>query len=309
MRPFQVFLSYSHADEKMRERLLVHLASLQREGWIEAWHDRRILPGQEWGQEIDRNLRSADVVLLLVSADFIASDYCWDVETMSALARHEAGEALVVPIILRPSDWHSAPFGKLQALPRDGKPVTNWGNRDEAWTDVARGLRKALEDLRARRTQSEPSKPTESGTAFSGEGIQGCLIYGEKEERQVEIVARELHRRGIRIWFQKWNVIPGEQAAPVFENCLARSETAVLFVGASGMVPWQQAQYQAALHRAVEKQKRLIPVLLPDVGDEPALPPFLSTYRWVRMPQLNDREALDQLQWGITGVRPASLGF
>ena len=87
--------------------------------------------------------------MLLVSADFVASDYCYDVEMKRALERHDAGKARVIPIILRAVDWHSVPLGKLQALPKDGKPVTLWPDRDSAWNDVATGIRKVVEQLRA----------------------------------------------------------------------------------------------------------------------------------------------------------------
>ncbi len=140
----KVFVSYSHADDGLRAQLEEHFAQLRREGRIEAWTDRRIPPGGEWGAAIDEALEAAEIVLLLVSASFLDSDYCNDVELERALARHEAGTARVIPVIVRPCDWLTASFGKLQALPRDGKPVTGWEDRDEAWLDVVRGLRKQV---------------------------------------------------------------------------------------------------------------------------------------------------------------------
>jgi internalin A len=142
-KAIRLFYSYSHKDEALRDELETHLKLLQRQGLIEPWHDRRIAPGQEWKGEIDRNLERADIILLLVSADFIASDYCYDIEMTRALERYEAKEAQVIPIILRDCSWHSAPFGKLQALPKDAKAVTNSEtcySHDAAWTDVERGL-------------------------------------------------------------------------------------------------------------------------------------------------------------------------
>ncbi|MEX2247121.1 MAG: FxSxx-COOH system tetratricopeptide repeat protein, partial [Dehalococcoidia bacterium] len=147
VRPIELFYSYSHRGEDLRDELERHLKILQREGAISNWHDRRITAGREWGGEISEHLESSGIILLLVSADFIASDYCWDVEVKRAIERHEAGTARVIPVILRDCDWHSAPFGKLQALPKDGKPITSWPNRDEAFADVARGIRKAIEEL------------------------------------------------------------------------------------------------------------------------------------------------------------------
>jgi len=136
-----IFISYSHRDEKLRDELETHLKLLARLGVISTWTDRKIIPGGEWSQEIDRRMSAADIILLLVSADFIASDYCWGKELSMALLRHQNGEATVIPIMLRPCDWHGAPFGKLQGLPKGMKPVTAWDDRDSAWTDVAIGIR------------------------------------------------------------------------------------------------------------------------------------------------------------------------
>ena len=148
--PIELFISYSHKDEPLREQLGTHLSLLKRQGVIDEWHDRRIGAGQEWAGAIDEHLNHAAVILLLVSADFLASDYCYDLEMTRALERHDADDARVIPVILRPVDWRGAPFAKLQALPKDGKPVTSWPDRDEAFTDIARGIRKAVEDLRPR---------------------------------------------------------------------------------------------------------------------------------------------------------------
>ena len=141
-----VFFSYSHKDEALRDKLATHLKLLERQGVIQQWHDRQIVAGTEWKGEIDGNLEAAQIILLLISADFLASDYCYDLEMGRALERHNAGEARVIPIILRPLDnlW-KAPFGKLQALPTDGKAVTLWDNQDAAFADVAKGIRLTAE--------------------------------------------------------------------------------------------------------------------------------------------------------------------
>jgi hypothetical protein len=140
-----VFMSYSHKDESLRDQLEAHLALLKNQGLIDAWHDRRILAGAEVDDAIFEKLEAANVILLLVSSDFISSQYCYSREMMRAMERHEAGEARVVPVILRHCDWHGAPFGKLLAVPRDGKPVTAWADRDEAFADVAVQIRRTLE--------------------------------------------------------------------------------------------------------------------------------------------------------------------
>ena len=154
----RLFFSYSHKDEFFREELTNHLRILTREGVISSWHDRKIRPGDEWDHQIHAQLQTADIILLLISADFIASDYCMDIEVTTALQRHAAEEACIIPVIVRATDWTRAPFGKLQALPIHGKPIASWTDRDEAFLDIAQGIRKVAETLRARRKQKLEEK-------------------------------------------------------------------------------------------------------------------------------------------------------
>lgn len=164
----RLFYAYAKADRRLRNALEPHLSLLQREGLIEQWHDRMITAGQEWRGQIDEHLDDADLILLLVSADFLASDYCYDVEMTRGMERHRLGEAVVVPIILRPVDWKTAPFSVLQALPTDAKPITKWSNRDEAFLDVAKGIRRRIAELSAGKspaTVTSPLKATDSPSA------------------------------------------------------------------------------------------------------------------------------------------------
>lgn len=140
-----VFFSYSHKDEALRDQLEGHLAQLKHQGLIDAWYDRRIVAGDSVDNAIFNKLEAADIILLLVSSDFISSAYCYSREMARAMERHHAGQARVIPVILRHCDWSSAPFGKLMAAPRDGKPVMAWPDRDEAFTDVAKQVRLAVE--------------------------------------------------------------------------------------------------------------------------------------------------------------------
>ncbi len=143
-----VFISYAHEDEEFLNELEVHLALLKREGLIRTWCRRKITPGEEWRVERDGRLEEADLILLLVSAWLIGSDYCWEAEVTKALNRHARREARVVPILVRSCDWKTAPFAHIQSLPEKSKPVALWGDRDSAWHDVVQGLRKTIADLR-----------------------------------------------------------------------------------------------------------------------------------------------------------------
>ena len=151
--PLNLFYSYSHKDETYKDELETHLKLMQRRGLIAPWSDRRILGGDEWKNEIDQNLEEADIILLLISADFIASDYCFDIEMKRAIERHNAGQARVIPIIVRDVDWHDAPFSKLQALPKDGKAVALWEDKDSAWRNVSEGIKAAIS------AQQNPTTP------------------------------------------------------------------------------------------------------------------------------------------------------
>ncbi len=143
-KPLDVFVSYSHSDEALWDELKKHLAPLVREKVISVWHDRKIVPGSQWQDEIHERLNRADLILLLVSKDFLASDYCWEVELKTAIERHDKGQSIVIPIILRPADWQNGPFAHLQALPTDGVPVTSHRPHDKAFAQIAHQLRQTI---------------------------------------------------------------------------------------------------------------------------------------------------------------------
>lgn len=146
-RPISIFYSYSRKDEDLRNELEAHLSTLRTNGLISEWHDRCIKPGDDWETKISENLERADLILLLVSSDFLASNYCRSKEMKRAMERHDAGQAHVIPVILRAVYWHEEIFSKLQALPTDANPITSWSNRDEAWRDVALGIRRAIDEI------------------------------------------------------------------------------------------------------------------------------------------------------------------
>jgi hypothetical protein len=154
----RLFFSYSHKDEELRNELETHLVLLKRQGVISSWHDRRITAGGDVHREISAELESAQIVLLLVSAHFLASDYCYEKEMERALERHNEGRAVVIPVILHPCDWHSAPFGHLRATPTDGKAVSMFANQHEAFSIVAKDVRAVAERL-ADQGKGEGSAP------------------------------------------------------------------------------------------------------------------------------------------------------
>jgi hypothetical protein len=170
----RVFLSYSHTDENYRNELAKHLKILQRQGIIETWHDRCLLPGDEWASGIDENLRSADIILLLISVDFINSEYCFALEMNEALARHDRGEAVVIPVILRPCHWTGLPFGKLQAATREGKPVEKYPSYDEAFLEIIQGIEAVAKNVLTQRNSTYISHSTISSSLENSEIFQSA---------------------------------------------------------------------------------------------------------------------------------------
>src|SRR5260221_1053026 len=158
-RALELFYSYAHKDERLRDELNKHLYNLKRQGLIADWYDRDISAGTEWEQEIDSHLNSAHVILLLISPDFMASDYCYSIEMKRALERHELGEARVIPIILKVVDWKDTPFSKLQALPKNAKAITSWKDRNAAFFEIAKGIREALKELRPTSSRNSRLSP------------------------------------------------------------------------------------------------------------------------------------------------------
>lgn len=149
MTKIKLFYSYTHTDEDHRDELEKHLSTLRREGKIDEWHDRKIRAGSDIDKEIDCNMKSAHIILLLLSKDFIKSDECYK-EIEKAFRLKEEKSIEIIPIIVKPCLWedvNNGKLGKLLALPRDGKAVTKWENKDCAWLDVYEGLKKVIEEV------------------------------------------------------------------------------------------------------------------------------------------------------------------
>src|SRR6266702_1398209 len=163
LMPFKIFFCYAHEDEQLLNKLKNHLFPLKRTRLIDVWHDRDISAGTDWEQQIKSHLNQAQIILLLVSPDFMVSDYCYSIEMQRALERHDLGDARVIPIILRPVYWQGV-LGKLQALPTDAKPVmsSSWNYPDEAFFNVTEGIRKVVEQLTAQRPNLMSVKPVQA---------------------------------------------------------------------------------------------------------------------------------------------------
>jgi len=144
----RMFVSYAHVDKDYKEQLENHISVLVRNGVVYPWTDEVLMPGEIWSQSISDAINNAQLIILLISSDFLASDYCYNIEMKDALKRHEEKKAIVVPVILRACDWMDTPFSHLQALPALGKPIKDWPDPDAAYMNVVDGLKKSVAMLR-----------------------------------------------------------------------------------------------------------------------------------------------------------------
>src|SRR6266571_4000212 len=184
----EVFISYSHKDQTFREELEIHLSNLKRQNIITSWYDGNIAPGAELEPQIMDHLKSAQIILLLISADFIHSDFCYSIEMKQAIDRHNAGEARVIPILLRPTDWQDTTFDKLQMLPTGAKAVTKWRRRDDAFTNIVQGIRASIHDLTNTGKTANPSIVSDT---TSQEKTQSEQIWNIPYQRNLLFTGRE----------------------------------------------------------------------------------------------------------------------
>jgi hypothetical protein len=251
----KLFFSYSHRDEDLRDELEIHLAALKRQGVIETWHDRRIGAGKDFGSEISEHLEEAQVILLLVSPYFIASDYCYDVELTRALQRHEAGTARIIPVIIHPCDWHSLAFGMLNATPKDGKPISKYPNRHDAFLEITVAIRAAAKDFESMSNQITTAAPSGASTSThrpvaeirsSNLRVKKTFTQREKDkfereayeyiEKYFENSLAELERRNSSIETQFRRVDANQFTATAYFNGNEASSCVIRFQGRGGFM-------------------------------------------------------------------------
>lgn len=206
----EVFISYSHFDEDLRDELEVHLTGLKRQGIINTWHDRKITGGSVIDSEINAYISTADIILLLISPHFIASDYCYKTELSTALQKHQDGSATVLPVILKPCDWHDLPFGKLLAAPTDGKPIVKFQTLDDGFLEVVKAIKNII------------------GKEADSERLQQAIPLSQIYESKVKATIRSSNLRVKKIFTDKdkdeFEIDTFEYIARFFENSLAELE-------------------------------------------------------------------------------------
>lgn len=273
--PVDVFYSCSDsfADAPLREQLERHLSALQREGLISTWHKRQIVAGSVTQVELDRHLNTAALILLLVSSDFLASDYCYGTEMQRALQRHAAGEAQVIPILLRSCVWQGAPFAGLEMVPTGAKPITLWRDRDAAWTGVVMRIRQALSEKPGAGVQDGPRTPIRERESMqiikalflaANPASTNRLAINE-EMRAIEQKVRAADHRDVLRFQSNWAVRPDDllqllnQHRPQIVHFSGHgSQTGLCLAGHDGQVKLVTTRALTALFATLKDNIRLV---------------------------------------------------
>ncbi|GCE14561.1 SAVED domain-containing protein [Tengunoibacter tsumagoiensis] len=241
-RPLQVFYLYAQEDEELCEALEKHLSQLVQQGLIAGWHQQKVVRGTHRAQQIDAHLSTAQIILLLVSSDFLASNYCYHTEMMHALARHKVQRATVIPILLRPVDWQSAPFAELEPLPANRKPITSWRNRDEALLDVALGIRRVIEvfkELSEKQEEQDQQEvnhmeqpPTHQSPPIVGLDRPATIFlsYAREDTDHVRDMQLRLKVRGMRCWHDVDDMQLGSQTEQAIVHAIEEADAFALFL-------------------------------------------------------------------------------
>lgn len=319
--PLRLFYHYADPDQSLLDDLEIHLTALKSQGVLASWTRSQVLAGSMSQRTVHSKLVEADLILLLVSKYYMAQCF----ETLQpTLARHAAGEVKAAAVLLRPVDINGSVVEQLPLLPGNGRPVTRWRNRDEAWHSISLGIRQLVQSTlpliastRRRETRVGSAPAYSASVAASTAAATGArraasaqpdvdvfLVYHAADELQVLQISEALKQRGIRPWLECEEIAPGRWVQEALQEAIARAKSAVVLLGEHTCLGWQRTQLRALLSRCVHDGTPVIPVLLPGVQRVPDDFLFLQQLSWIHLDREGWRGGLDRLEWGITGKRP-----
>lgn len=237
----KVFCSYSHEDENLKNAFETHLSPLEKSGLITQWNDRKIPAGSSWTQEISDNLSNADIIILLISPSFVASEYCYSQEMLKAVDLHESKQAVTIPVFIRPCLFESLPFSKIQGLPKDAKPITTWQVQDEGWIDVIKGVQSACHSILESKARSEEheSSPLLSIRDILKKEVD-AIDNSQKEKRhcrglptglqQLDLLTSGLNKSNLIFLLSRPNSGREELTLNIIDNvCCAKGSPVIVF--------------------------------------------------------------------------------
>lgn len=315
----EVFIAFDKEDTISLQELKKHLKPLEVQGLIRVWDASQIAGGTDWQQAINSHLETASIILLLISANFMASTPAYDLGKR-AVAKNAPPNIVVIPILLHEVDWESSEFGPFAPLPANRKPISSWQRRDVAYTEIAKSIRAIIAEMpnivRTKPLTSE--QPLIIGSTSrqqvlaipplslsQKETFDVFLCYNSKDRGEVREIAQQLKAQGILPWFDEWELQPGLPWQRALEKQISQIQSATVFVGESSLGPWQNMEIEAFLREFVKRECSVIPVLLKTSPYKPQLPLFLAGMTWVDF-HIQEPDPMQQLVWGITTKKPGS---
>lgn len=278
LKGVEVFCAYHSKDEKLWRKLEKHLMILERRKIINAWSSHMLRPGEEQLKTINAHINTADIILLLVSPDFLASDYCYEIEVKRAIERFETSEATVIPIILRPVNWKGTPFSGLQILPTGGKAVINWRSRDDAFYDISLEVQYVAEKILERFS----IHPNQLRYTHEVQDVQEVLVqefyydivlaFAIEDRFYAEELFNSLCTRGIKVFCYTKDI--DKEMQPVFWGKNPHTfyldlderpgRFCVLFLSQNYATKFANYEQESALARALQEQGYILPIYLDD---------------------------------------------
>jgi nucleotide-binding universal stress UspA family protein len=289
---------------------------LETQGLITVWDASQIVGGTDWKQAINSHLKTASIILLLVSANFMASNETYNL-AKQAVAKNAPPKVYVVPVLLHEVDWEYSDFGTLAPLPDNRKPIGSWPNRNAAYLNVVKGIRGIVAELKASSGSDQPSSPISATNSdldkeqsmpstppdSQNKPFDVFLCHNNKDKAEVKEIAKQLQVQGIVPWLDEWELQPGLPWQRTLEQQIGEIKSTAVFVGASGFGPWQNMELEVFLREFVNRGCPVIPVLLKTAPDKPKLPPFLAGMTWVDF-RKQEPDPMKQLIWGVTSKKP-----
>jgi len=308
MDKIETFITFAREDTDHLKELQTQLKVLERQGNVTIWDAGQIYAGVDWKEEVNKHLQSASIILLLVSANLIASDEAYHF-AKQAVARNAPPNVYVVPILLHESGWGYSIFSHLNPLPDNRKPISSWQNRHAAYDNIRNGLKKIITQQDALSSNKQtpspipttitPQPPIPSPSPATQKHFDVFLCHNSKDKLEVKKIAQQLKDHGVVPWLDEWELLPGRPWQRTLERQIGAIKSAAVFIGASGFGPWHNMEMEAFLREFTKRHCPVIPVMLSTAPDEPQLPIFLSGMGWVDF-RKNEPDPLQQLIKGIT---------
>lgn len=259
-----------------------HLLPLQQARRITIWSKQHILPGQVIATEMSRRLEQADMIVLLLSADFFANEECYNL-MLRSLQRTQNGQGQLIPLLLRPVGWHTTPIGDLSCLPANGRPITRWGDRDEAFQDCVGSIITllALSTTRSAGAQNQVSASVQQEQPSLTRHHSCFISYSSKDEALAQRLHTDLKAQGVDCWFAPHNMKIGARIRPTIDLAIHRQDKLLLLLSQHSIESaWVEDEVEAALERErTEHREMLFPIRLDNAVTQPTVPAWAARLR------------------------------